>query len=135
MIDVRLLGPPRVRVDGVDAPRLLTRRKNLTLFLYLACAGRKGRSQDQLIGVLWPDKPQEKARHSVTVALSTLRSCLGDGIIVTEGGQSWIDPAVLRLDIDQLESSIRAGQWREADDLIPTDAGFLEGFGSDVSAY
>jgi len=135
VIDVRLLGPPSVRVDGVDAPRLLTRRKNLTLFLYLACAGRNGRSQDQLIGVLWPDKPQEKARRSVTVALSTLRSCLGSGIIVTEGGQSWIDPAVLRLDIDQLESLVRADRWREANALIATDAGFLEGFGSDVSAY
>ena len=135
MIDVRLLGPPRVRVDGVDAPRLLMRRKNLTLFLYLACAGRKGRSQDQLIGVLWPDKPQEKARRSVIVALSTLRSCLGPEIILTEGGQSWIDPAVLRLDIEQLESLVRAEQWREANALIATDAGFLEGFGSDVSAY
>ena len=135
MIDIRLLGPPRVRVDGVDAPRLLMRRKNLTLFLYLACAGRKGRSQDQLIGVLWPDKPQEKARRSVIVALSTLRSCLGPEIILTEGGQSWIDPAVLRLDIEQLESLVRAEQWREANALIATDAGFLEGFGSDVSAY
>lgn len=135
VIDVRLLGPPTVRVDGVDAPRLLTRRKNLTLFLYLACAGRNGRSQDQLIGIMWPDKSQARARRSVTVALSTLRSCLGPGIVVTEGGQSWIDPALLRLDIDQLDALMRAGKWRAANALIATDAGFLEGFGSDVSAY
>jgi DNA-binding SARP family transcriptional activator len=135
VIDVRLLGPPTVRVDGVDAPRLLTRRKNLTLFLYLACAGRNGRSQDQLIGIMWPDKSQARARRSVTVALSTLRSCLGPGIVVTEGGQSWIDPALLRLDTDQLDALMRAGKWRAANALIATDAGFLEGFGSDVSAY
>jgi DNA-binding SARP family transcriptional activator len=111
------------------------RRKNLTLFLYLACAGRHGRSQDQLIGVMWPDKSQARARRSVTVALSTLRSCLGPNIVITEGGQSWIDPAVLCLDIDQLDALMRAGKWREANALIATDAGFLEGFGSDVSAY
>src|SRR5215471_8625305 len=95
VIDVRLLGPPAVRVDGVDAPRLLRRNKNLSLFLYLACAGRKGRSQDQLIGVMWPDKSQNRARRSVTVAIATLRSCLGSGVITTEGSQLWIDPALL----------------------------------------
>jgi len=135
VLDVRLLGPPSIRVDGVDAPRLLMRRKNLTLFLYLACAGRHGRSQDQLIGVMWPDKSQSRARRSVTVALSTLRSCLGPNTVITEGGQSWIDPAVLHLDIDQLDALMRAGEWREANALLATDAGFLEGFGSDVSAY
>ena len=135
MLDVRLLGPPSVRVDGVDAPRLLMRRKNLTLFLYLACAGRHGRSQDQLIGVMWPEKSQARARRSVTVALSTLRSCVGSGIVVTEGGQSWIDPAVLRLDIDALDAFTKAGRWREANALLVADAGFLEGFGSEVSAY
>lgn len=134
MIDVRLLGPPDVRVDGAAAPRMLMRHKNLTLFLYLACAGRRGRSQDQLIGVLWPDKPQTKARRSVTVALSTLRSCLGPGCLVTEAGQWRIDPDLLRLDIDQLDAFARAGKWREANALL-TDRGFLEGFGSDVSAY
>ncbi|HEY6223238.1 MAG TPA: AAA family ATPase [Gemmatimonadales bacterium] len=135
MIDVRLLGPPAVRVDGEGAPRLLTRRKNLTLFLYLVCAGRKGRSQDQLIGVMWPDKSQERARRSVTVALSTLRSCLPSGVFLTEGTQSWVDPAAVRLDIDQLDAWIKDGKWREANALLVPDAGFLEGFGSDVSAY
>ena len=134
MIDVRLLGAPEIRIDGVNPPRLLLRHKNLTLFLYLACAGKRGRSQDQLIGVLWPDKPQAKARRSVTVALSTLRSCLGSGSVLTEAGQSWIDPAVLRLDTDQLDALTRAGEWRTANALL-SDGGFLEGFGSEVSAY
>jgi DNA-binding SARP family transcriptional activator len=111
------------------------RRKNLTLFLYLACAGRDGRSQDQLIGVMWPDKSQARARRSVTVALSTLRSCLGPNIVMTEGAQSWIDPAALRLDIDTLDAFTKAGLWREANGLLVADAGFLEGFGSEVSAY
>ena len=133
-IEVRLLGPPRVQVDGAAAPRVLMRRKNLTLFLYLACAGRKGRSQDQLIGVVWPDKPQAKARRSVTVALSTLRNCLGPGVVLTEAGQSWIDPTLLRLDTDQLDACIKAGQWREASALL-TGGSFLEGFGSTVSDY
>lgn len=135
MIEVRLLGPPAVRVDGVDAPRLLTRHKNFTLFLYLVCAGRRGRSQDQLIGVLWPDKAQARARRSVTVAISTLRGCLGPGVIMSEGAQFWIEPALVGLDIDQLEALIKAGKWREANDLLPATAGFLDGFGSDVSAY
>ena len=134
MIDVRLLGPPEVRIDGADAPRMLMRHKNLTLFLYLACAGKRGRSQDQLIGVLWPDKPQAKARRSVTVALSTLRRCLGTGVVITEAKQHWIDPAVLRLDTDQLDAFTKTGRWREANALL-TGRGFLDGVASDVSAY
>ena len=135
MIEVRLLGPPDVRIRGAAAPRMLMRPKNLTLFLYLACAGKRGRSQDQLIGVLWPDKSQEKARRSVTVALATLRSCLGPNIVITEGAQSWIDPAVIHIDIDALDAFAKAGQWRTANALLVDDAGFLEGFGSEVSAY
>ncbi len=135
MIEVRLLGPPDARIDGAAAPRMLMRHKNLTLFLYLACAGKRGRSQDQLIGVLWPDKSQEKARRSVTVALATLRSCLGPNIVITEGAQSRIDPAVIHLDIDALDAFAKAGQWRKANALLVDDAGFLEGFGSEVSAY
>lgn len=111
------------------------RNKNLTLFLYLACAGRRGRSQDQLIGVLWPDKSQSRAQRSVTVAIASLRKCVGPGIVITESPQYWIDPAAIRLDIDRLDALTKAGKWVEASALLPDEGGFLEGFSSTVSAY
>ena len=78
MIDLRLLGPVEVLIDGAPPPSALLRPMNLALFLYLARSGR--RTREQLIGLMWPDKPQSAASRSLNVALSELRQYLGVGV-------------------------------------------------------
>src|SRR5438046_1878248 len=77
MILVRALGPVDVSVDGAAAPAKLLWKKNLALLIYLARSPKRARAREHLIGLLWGEKPEEKARHSLNEALRVLR--LGAG--------------------------------------------------------
>ena len=75
---------------------------NLALFLYLARSGR--RTREQLIGLMWPDKPQSAASRSLNVALSELRQYLGAGVIETLSDQVWIWRGAIHSDLEELEA-------------------------------
>ncbi|MBI4500562.1 MAG: AAA family ATPase [Gemmatimonadetes bacterium] len=116
MISLRCLGPIEVSVDGSDAPPELLWRKNLALLVYLARSPR-GRSREHLVGILWPDKEDTKARHSLNEALRVLRRVVGDGLS-TEGDNVRLEPGLVTVDLDRLQ------------DLPSATLGqrFLEGF-------
>jgi len=48
------------------------------LLAYLAVESSQAHRRDALAGLLWPDQPQDKARHSLRQALSHLREVLQD---------------------------------------------------------
>lgn len=79
---LKLFGAPEVR--EVDRGVLQFRtRKQLALLVYLHFEGR-GRlvSRDELVELLWPGVTLEKGRHSLSEALSFLRTRLGPGAVV-----------------------------------------------------
>src|SRR5947199_1200377 len=78
MIACRILGPVELSVNGAGAPAELLWRKNLALLVYLARSPKRARARDHLIGLLWPDKPDGAAPHSLNEALRVLRRCTGD---------------------------------------------------------
>jgi DNA-binding SARP family transcriptional activator len=121
MIEIQVLGPPTVTVDGSDPPAELLWRKHLALLIYLARSPR-GRTRDHLIGLLWPDKDESKARHSLNEALRVIRRIAGDGLI-TEGDTARIGPGVVSIDAEDPETASIRGI-------------FLEGFGlADAPAF
>ncbi len=134
MIQVRTLGPVAVTVDGAaPAPELLW-RKNLGLLLYLARSPRGTRSREHLVGLLWAEKAEAQARHSLSQAIGTLRSVLGDAPIDTSAGQVRLDPGAARLDVDDLDRLAAAGDWAGAAALAGGQ--FCEGFTiEDASAF
>src|SRR3989442_15981520 len=73
----RVLGPARVTVDGADAPPELLWRKHLALLVYLARSPRKSRTREHLVGLLWRDRDEKQARHSLSEALRVLRRGVG----------------------------------------------------------
>lgn len=97
-IELRCLGPLEVRVDGAPAPAELLWRKHSALLVYLARSPR-GRARDHLMGLLWPEKDRDKARHSLNEALRVLRRVLGDAL-VTEGDVVRIESAAIATDLD-----------------------------------
>lgn len=135
MIHVRALGPVDVRIDDKPAPRDLKNwRKNLALLVYLARSPRHARTRDHLVGLLWPEKPQEKARHSLEVALGPLRSYVGAGALETEGDQVRLAADAVDLDVDRLTAMLAAQDWAAAAALV--GGHFLEGFGiKNASAF
>ncbi len=127
MIDVRVLGPVQLTLDGEAPPAQLLWRKNLALLLYLAFSPRGARTREHLMGLLWGDKPESAARHSLRESLRVLRRALGDNALRAAGDVVAINEGVLRLDTHQFTRCEADGGWRQASELVGGE--FLEGFG------
>jgi DNA-binding SARP family transcriptional activator len=123
----RTLGPIEVTVDGAPAPPELLWRKHLALLVYLARSPRQTRSREHLIGLLWADRTEAAARHSLSEALRVLRRYAGAGSVEVTVGQVGLGPGVVELDVDRLEALAAAEDWTRAADLVAGE--FLEGFG------
>ena len=126
MILCRTLGPVDVSVDGGPAAPDLIWRKHLALLIYLARSPRRARSRDHLVGLLWGDRTEAAARHSLSEALRVIRRSAGEASVETAGGQVRLAAGVVEVDVDQLEALAGAERWEAAAELIAGE--FLEGF-------
>lgn len=126
VISLHTLGPVDVRVDGAPPPPDLLWSKHLALLVHLALAGGRGRSRDQLIGLLWADKPDASARHSLNEAVRVIRRAAGDDAIRTVTGYRSVGKGVVDCDAARFDAYARAGRWTEAAALVHGD--FLDGF-------
>ncbi len=126
MITCRTLGPLAVTVDGAEPPSELLWRKHAALLVYLARSPRRARSREHLIGVLWGDRPEPAARHSLREAVHVLRRCAGEAGVETAGEQIRLAEGAVDLDVDRLESLAARGDWSGAAELAT--GAFLEGF-------
>src|SRR5207249_4743780 len=130
----RTLGPVAVSVDGGSAPPELLWRKNLALLVYLARSPKRARAREHLIGLLWGDKPEGAARHSLNEAVRVLRRHAGEGGVETEAGQVRLVAGAVELDTDRLDTLLAAKDYRSAVALVAGE--FLEGFAvSGASAF
>jgi DNA-binding SARP family transcriptional activator len=120
-ISIQCLGPPTVSIDGAEPPQELLWRKHLALLVYLARSSRD-RTRDHLIGLLWPEKDEVKARHSLNEALRVIRRVAGEAL-VTDGEAVRLDRSVVTVDADNPTAAKIRGV-------------FLEGFGlSDAPGF
>ncbi len=126
MILFRTLGPVEVSVEGAPAPPELLWRKNLALLVYLAYSPKRARTRDHLVGLLWGDKPESAARHSLNEAVRVLRKYAGEGGVESEGGQIRLADDAVQQDTQRFETLVEAEDWRGAAELIAGE--FLEGF-------
>src|SRR5207249_4359937 len=122
---LRCLGPPSVRVDGHDAPPDVVWRKHLALLVYLALSPDTTRARAHLVGLLWAESPDDKARRSLNEAVRRLRTALGEGRLLNRGDGLQLSTEGLELDLREFESLCANGQLR-ALELVRGD--FLEGF-------
>jgi DNA-binding transcriptional activator of the SARP family len=126
VIVCRTLGSLEVTVDGAPAPSELLWRKHLALLIYLARSPRHSRSREHLIGLLWGDRTDASARHSLSEALRVIRRHAGQAAVEVSVGQVGLATGVVELDVDRLEVLAAAGDWTGAAGLVAGE--FLEGF-------
>ncbi len=126
MILCRTLGPVEVSVDGGPAPPELLWRKHLALLVYLARSPRRTRSREHLIGLLWGDRSETAARHSLSEALRVIRRHAGEPAVDPAAGQVRLAPELVELDVDRLEKLTAEEDWEGAAELVAGE--FLEGF-------
>ena len=91
-------GAPTARLSGEVPPPDVLWRKHLALLIYLALSPGMTRSREHLLGLLWPDKDDAKARHSLNEALRRLRVSLGSDRIITETDSVRLAPGHLEID-------------------------------------
>lgn len=127
MLDIRLLGPPDLSLDGAPAPPELLWRKHLALLAYLALSPRRARTRDHLVGLLWGDKAETSARHSLREAIRVIRQALGADAVNTEGQLVRLSEAGIRLDTQAFAASVSREAWEDAARLVAGE--FMEGFG------
>lgn len=127
MIGLRTLGPVEATVDGRPAPAPLLWRKHLALLVYLARSPRRTRTREHLMALLWGDKPETAARHSLREAIRVLRQAGGDGLLETPGESVALAPDAVDLDVARFEACLAAGDSAGAAALAEGE--FLEGFG------
>ncbi len=126
--ELRILGPTELRgtvESGKDGP---PPPKRLALLAYLCLETADGfRRRDQIVGLLWPELPQDAARTQLRKALSSLRETFGAEAILTRGEtEVRIDSSTVWCDAVALTNHARSGEWTEALDLFRGE--LLEGF-------
>jgi DNA-binding SARP family transcriptional activator len=95
-------------LETAGSERAIAQPRRLALLALVAAAGRKGISRDRVLTLLWPDTDAERARHSLSQILYSLRKDLGADPI-TEATDLRLDPAVLSADITELLAAAHAG--------------------------
>src|SRR5207253_2349634 len=121
----RVLGPVEVTVAGADAPPELLWRKHVALLVYLARSPRRRRTREHLVGLLWSDRDEKQARHSLSEALRVFRRALGDDEVQADVDQIGLGADGVTLDCDRFAELYARGDWPGAAALVEGD--FLEG--------
>ena len=87
-------------------------RKTRLLLAYLALVGERHHPRDKLAALLWQDRPEEQARHSLRQCLFTLDKSLGNGetlLILADRNQLSLNRDLIEVDVWQFERHLAAG--------------------------
>jgi DNA-binding SARP family transcriptional activator len=105
-LQLLLLGALDLRCDDRPLPKPPT-LKSQSLLAYLATHRQQPQPRERLAGLFWGDRPERKARRSLTTALRHVRRCLHEpGYLLSDPHAVQLDPqADLWLDVDEFEDS------------------------------
>jgi len=124
MIEVRLLGPPRVERDGTLVA--FDTRKAMALLAHLAVTERP-RPRDTLADLLWPGTDPERARGALRRTLSSLRAAVGAELVeATRDHVRLVNGPGISVDVDRFRELRTGGHLERA--VAEFRGDFLEGF-------
>ena len=132
MIELALLGPPRITLDGKPVTEFIS-SKALILFCYLALESRT-HARETLAGLLWGEMPEDRAKSNLRQVLHNVQKLFPGYLVVTrktvafDAAQSCrVDVVAFRETLDQPEVGV--AQLEGAVSLYRGD--FLEGLFAD----
>jgi DNA-binding SARP family transcriptional activator/tetratricopeptide (TPR) repeat protein len=112
-------------IDGDPAPAGDVRPRRLALLAILAAAGAKGISREQVLSILWSESEPERARHSLSQTLYSLRRDLGVEVVLVTPNLR-LDPSKITSDVNDFRIAAGEKDWDGAAELFT--APFLAGF-------
>ncbi len=124
MLRLRTLGAlqlERAGRGGDDA----SRPRRLALLAILTASSSGGVGRDRVLGILWPDRNEERARHALSQTLYGLRQDVG-GEVVTGTTELRVDRGLLGSDLADFRAAVADRDWERAAALY--QGPFLDGF-------
>lgn len=100
--------------------------RRLALLALLARAGERGLSRDKLVGFLWPDTDDERARKTLSQALYALRQGSQNEELFLGTQELRLNPDVVTSDLAEFDTARREGNWTRA--VVAYGGPFLDGF-------
>ncbi len=109
MIELRTLGRGAIRRDGEELSGITAQKQRFALLAYLAVERRASRGR--LLGLFWPDREEEKARHSLSQAIYALKRELGEECLQVEGDSVELAGEACDVDATTLQEAAEAERW------------------------
>lgn len=129
-LQLNCFGPPSALLEGRTPHREVLWQKHLGLLIYLALSPQHRRTRSQLVGMFWPEMPEQRARKALNEAVLRLRKRLGPARLRTDGDGLQLIEAGLEVDAIRFAAAAR----RSPAEAAPLWHGeFLEGFSVDDS--
>ncbi len=113
---VQLLGGVSLRRGEVVVARLRSLKMAALLGCLCAAPGRQF-SRDELIARFWPDEPIEAGQNNLRVALSRLKTELGEGVLDISRLYVRLIPGMAQTDVAAFERAARGGNFSVALEL------------------
>jgi TolB-like protein/DNA-binding SARP family transcriptional activator/Tfp pilus assembly protein PilF len=130
MLEIRLLGGFALSLPNGSTPGRLG-LKPQGLLAVLAMSRGQLLTRSRLAGLLWGERDEDLARHSLSQALTTVRAALGptaSDIVVADPEGLYLAKDRLKLDVDDFEIAVRIGRRDTLEDAFGLYRGeFLDG--------
>ena len=126
MLRIKALGC--LAVVGPDGPvaGAAAQPRRLAILALLARAGERGVTRDKILGYLYPDTEEDRARRTLANAIYALRRDLGSDESLLGGNDLRLNPDVVSCDVVEFEAALAAGELARAAALY--EGPFLDGF-------
>lgn len=130
MLSLQLFGGLSLEMSGEDTARAIpvraTQPRRLALLAVLASVSDRVVRRDTVVGLLWPEADQERARHLLADSIYVIRSALGDDVILATGDGLHLNETRVQCDVIDFTRAFESGDWTSA---VRVYAGpFLDGF-------
>ena len=127
MLRIKCLGQLTVlRDDGQPLAGAASQPRRLAILALLARAGEKGITREKVIGYLWPDSDEERARRLLSQAVYMLRRDLGSDDAILGVRDLRLGADVITSDVDEFQHALDARAYDRAAELYAGP--FLDGF-------
>lgn len=126
MPELKLLGGALLDTSDVSGTEPLARRHPLALLALLATEPSRARPREKIVGFLWPESPESKARARLNTCVYHVRQHLGGGVLESAGDELRLRDDGLRCDVWAFRDALEAGA--PSDAVRHYGGPFLDGF-------
>jgi DNA-binding SARP family transcriptional activator len=112
--------------DGQPLAGAASQPRRLAILALLARAGERGITREKVIGYLWPDSDEERARRLLSQAVYALRRDLGSEDAIVGVRDLRLGTDVIASDVAEFQTAMQAHDYERAAALY--GGPFLEGF-------